>query len=185
MCRPQATPTGRTPDQCRKTPRQLAQTYNKLGEYDAAVAQARPPHRRCRIACAQPACAPLAATASIIVHSRGTACRGRVLRRTPMLPRHDLRVDSLRAICRCHRTAAGLGTHGRVARDALRVWLRVRSVVSREWCCRPNHSFRRRPRCVRSVRPLAPVLESTTRALRPKDSSHARVHSAHSAPIRL
>jgi hypothetical protein len=65
-----------------------------------------------------------------------------------------------------------------VARDALRVWLRVRSVVSREWCCR-------QPRCVRSVRPLAPVLESTTRPLRPKDSSHARVHSAHSAQLRL
>ena len=37
-------------DRCRKTPRQLAQANNKLGEYDAAVAQARPPHRRRRIA---------------------------------------------------------------------------------------------------------------------------------------
>ena len=34
-------------DRGRKTPRQLAQQYNKLGEYDVAVAQARPPHRRC------------------------------------------------------------------------------------------------------------------------------------------
>ena len=33
-------------NRCRRTPRQLAQARNKLGEYDAAVAQARPPHAR-------------------------------------------------------------------------------------------------------------------------------------------
>jgi hypothetical protein len=133
------------------------------------------------------------------VHSRGAACR--VLRRTPTHPRHDLRV-ALRAICRCHRTVEGRAdtyrisvhsagrrnasrAHGHVSRDALRVWLRVRSVVSRAWCFRQSSSLRRRPRYVRFVRPLAPVLESTIRPLWPKYSSHACVHSAHSAQIRL
>ena len=162
----------------------------------AGAAAASP--RSSRIARRSP---PPASSRTPRVHSRGAACRGRVLRRTPTHPRHDLRV-ALRASHRSHRTAADRArtyriaansagrrnasrTHGHVARDALRVWLRVRSVVSREWCCRPNSSARRRPRCVRSVRPLAPVLESTIRPLRPKDASHARVHSAHSAQLRL
>ena len=57
-------------DRCRKTPRQLAQQYNTLGAYDAAVAQARPPHR-----CAPPAaCAPLAA-AGIVTHATDALAR--------------------------------------------------------------------------------------------------------------
>ena len=63
-------------DRCRQTPRQLAQQWNKLGEYDAAVAQARPPHRPRRTARAPPAWAPLAA-ASIITHAIGRGGAGR------------------------------------------------------------------------------------------------------------
>ena len=64
-------------DRCRRTPRQLAQACNKLGEYDAAVAQARPPHR---------------------------AAASRAL--LPTHRRHGLRV-ALRVICCCHWTAEG------------------------------------------------------------------------------
>jgi hypothetical protein len=115
---------GHTPDRCRYTPRQFAQYHNKLGEYDAAVAQARPPHRPRRTARAPPAWAPLAA-ASIITHAIGRGGAGRT------------------APCGEGRGAS------------------------------------------RSVRPLAPVLESTNRPLWPKYSSHARGHFAHSAQVRL
>ncbi len=77
---------------------------------------------------------PPASSRTPRMHSRGAACRGRVLRRTPTYPRHGLRI-ALRAICRCCRTAEGLArtfriaahsargrsarfTHGHVARDA-------------------------------------------------------------------
>ncbi len=151
------------------------------------------PHARCS--------PPPASSRTPRVHSRGAAYRARVLRRRPTHPRHDLRV-ALRAILRSHRTAEGLArsyrfaarsagrrnasrAEGHVACAVLRDWLGARSAVSGAWCCRPSSSGKRRPMCVRSVRPLAPVLESTIRPLRPRDSSHARVHSAHSAPIRL
>ncbi len=173
-----------------RTTRRWRRRGRRIG---AAALRALHPHARRSL--------PPASSRTPRVRSLGAACRGRVLRRTPTHPRHDLRV-ALRAISHCHRTAEGPArtyrisahsagrrnasrTYGHVARDALRVWLRGRSTVSREWWFRPNHSCRRRPRCVRSVRSPAPVLESTIRPLRPKHSSHACVHSAHSAQIRF
>ena len=119
---------------------QQARRVRRGGGAGAAAASAPPyctlfPHER--------RAPPSASSRTPCMHSHGAACRGRVLRRTPTHPRHELRV-ALRAIGRCcHRTAEGLartyriaahsdggrsprGAHGHVARDALRVWLRVR-----------------------------------------------------------
>jgi hypothetical protein len=60
-------------DRHRQTPRQSASRSDKLAAYDAAVAEVRPPAS----------------------HGRSTACRDRVLRRTPRHPPHDV----------CDRTA--------------------------------------------------------------------------------
>jgi hypothetical protein len=82
------TPIG--PNRRRRTPRQTAQENDFLGEYDAAVAEVRPPHSRARSSW-------LRAVYARMSHMRGcsTACRGRVLRRTPTHPRDDLRVAPL------------------------------------------------------------------------------------------
>jgi hypothetical protein len=76
------------------------------------------------------------------------------------------------------------GAYGHVARGALRAWPRVRSDVSRAWRGRPSSSFTRRPRCVRSARP---VLESTIRRYVAAGlvlMEYSRVRSAHSAQSR-
>ena len=105
-------------DRCRETPRQRAQGWNKLGEYDAAVAQARPPHRAAARARSSRFRAPRRRRHRRACHTRhactGAACRGRVLRRTPTRLRRDLRV-ALRAIRRGHRTAGGRVRTYRVA----------------------------------------------------------------------
>ena len=89
---PPATPAGRTPDRCRKTPRQLAQIYNLLGAYDAAVAQARPPHRCRRIARASPASGPLAGVGTAM-HARTTRMHRRSTHCMPR-PRSSLNADA-------------------------------------------------------------------------------------------
>jgi hypothetical protein len=106
------------PDRCRRTPRQVAARCNKLGAYDAAVAQARPPHRRRCIARAR-RWPPPASSRTPRMHLRWAACRGRVLRRTPTHPRHDLRV-ALRAIGCCCRTAEGRARTYRIAAHSAR-----------------------------------------------------------------
>ena len=156
-----------------ETPRQESQRCNKLGEYDAAVAQARPPHRRrARSSCLRAYRRRRHRRAHHARHTCTTAvhaCPDRVLRRTPTHPRHDVRV-ALQPICCCHRTAEDRACtyalprtvrgerrtpeHGHVARDAIRVWPRAHSAVSRACRCRPNSSVRRRPRCA-ALRPHA------------------------------
>jgi hypothetical protein len=103
-----------TPDRCRRTPRQVAEANYEIRAYDAAVAQARPPHRRRRIARRS---LPPASSRTPRMHSCGTACRGCVLRRTPTHPRHDLRV-ALSAISSCHRTAEGRARTYRIAANS-------------------------------------------------------------------
>jgi hypothetical protein len=75
-----------------ETPRQFAQQHNKLAEYDAAVAQARPPHRCRRIARASPASGPLAGVGTAM-HARTTRMHRRSTHCMPR-PRSSLNADA-------------------------------------------------------------------------------------------
>ncbi len=144
------------------------------------------PHRRARHArhaCTRAAQHAEAAFFGARRHNRGMMCASHCARSAAVVGRQ--KAGRIHTVLPPTVQGGASRTHGHVACDAQRVWLRVRSAVSREWWYRPNSCARRRPRCVRSVRPLTPVLESTMRPLWPKYSSHACVHSAHSALIRL
>jgi hypothetical protein len=81
------------------TEQQQARRVRRGGGAGAAAAS-EPPFCARRSLPPAPRCKPRTPT----MHSRGAACQGRILRRTPTLPRHDMRVV-LRISCRGHRTA--------------------------------------------------------------------------------
>ena len=116
-CRPQATPTGRTRRSVQanasptRTSTEQARRVRRGGGAGAAAASA-PPHRALLPHARRSP--PPASSRAPRMHSRGAACRGRVLRRTPTNPRHDLRV-ALRTIGCCCRTAEGRARTYRIA----------------------------------------------------------------------
>jgi hypothetical protein len=90
-----------------RTISQQARRVRRGGGAGAAAASARSSRMRGRSP-------PPASSRTPRVHSRGAACRGRVLRRRPTHPRHDLRV-ALRASHRSHRAAADRARTYRIA----------------------------------------------------------------------
>jgi hypothetical protein len=112
-CRPQAAPTGHT--HLIGAGERLANTHKHKTSSTRTTRRWR--RRGRRIAALLPHARrslPPASSRTPRVHSRGAACRGRVLRRRPTHPRHDLRV-ALRAILRSHRTAEGRARTYRIA----------------------------------------------------------------------